>query len=488
MDPVSRTARNDRSPAPLIAAAAALAGAAAARSPLGKLALLAAAGTAAYRWLNRRPSAPSGTEPDWCQIRTADGYQDADWEDEATESAIVGQMETSPEEAPIPLMAQVFAPTMPTLMTEPIAERPAKLSLAPNLTEETPQTRVEEPVEPVEKEAVSFNAVVESTPEPELHSAPDAEAKTTALVEAIQSSPVNLLETAPVEMPVPVEERPSSVPLLQADPLPHITESTPLATAIHALDSDAENKWLLAVEPLPVLLEKEPRQIHEGLVNSGLLGSSLDPVPEAFSVPPSTSSAPTIALGGDIPDSIDIDLPPPTAATEITPQAKMEKPASGPLTSDRLAELLKALAGTSLPEPAPFVALVSPLPEPVAPAAFEPVAPVLEPAVTPQAVIAKLSLPALPPVATVEPASASKPPTPEPASIPLVSAAALFANLAQKNPSGPLPSVDVNPPEAVDLLPPQTANTIRPKLRPRPIVTIAHPNNPARKNWLTWWK
>lgn len=513
MDPVTRTERHDRSPAPLIAAAAALAGIAAARTPVGKLALLAAAGTAAYRWLHRRPATPPpDTEADWCRIRSADEPEFTEWAEEdapvmleeapafvaeaAHEAPATVVHEAQPElampEAPPALILEepviseepaVALTETPATAVEPEPEAVTAAESSPQVQEDVPPlmllaqlvASVAAPVPPLQAEPEPV--APPSAEEPQPGPAAEAEVPPPQAVAPleVQHRPVTLAAAAE-----PETRKPISAPLLEADPLPTVTEISP-SLPIHSLDAESENKWLLSVEPLPVLLEKEPRELHDELINSGLLGCSLEPLPEAPSLP--LSYIPPLATGGDIPDAIEIHLEAPVAASALDlPEAPKSDSASGPLTSDRLAELLKALAGTRA---APSAQVSS------TPLASVPESPATAPVWLPQEteVVASDSRPQSAPLsepvpAPIVPALETQDADPEP----VISAAALFANLAGNRepdaPSAPMPEL----PENVEVMPVTVAHTIRPKLRPRPIVTSAHPNNPARKNWLTWWK
>lgn len=297
----------------------------------------------------------------------------------------------------------------------------------------------------------------------------------------------------PLILPVPEADEPTSSPLWLADPLPHLP-ALPVASASHPLASSAENPWLLSVEPLPVLLNEEPSRLNDALLESGLL----DPAAEPASRPATTGLSPYVpplALGGEIPDVINIE---PELATEEVAKPK-SGPLSEPMTSDRMAELLRALGGANAKE-LPAEPASAPLinEEVIAAVELPPVAEP-EPAVVPKSEAPPESrrswveLPEPRIIASVEPEPASEPsfaaePAAEP-SVPLVSAAALFASLAPASEPSSEPAAPEEADEASTVVPKSPVTTsLRPKLRPRPIVTVAHPNHPGRKNWLTWWK
>lgn len=493
MSSASRSSETPRRPAPLLAAAAALVGVAAARSPLGKLALLAAAGTAAYRYLNRPSEAPRArplrtqTEADWCQIRSA----------------------------PQPIAQHVFEPVNDRLVQveEPVSDIPESVELAVQAAITQAFTDSEQvSVEEAEPETLTADLELQEASVEDVIEEPAVE-----VVEEVAAIEESAAKCEPFTLPVP-EVVPTAVsPLWLADPLPHLPALPVQPTAIsssHPLASSAENPWLLSVEPLPVLLTEEPARLNDALLESGLL----DPAAETISAPVTTSPAeyvPPIAVGGDIPDVIDINIEP-------EPEPVMEapiRPKTGPMTSERMAELLRALGAaateevveqtppamagpglvaeslaetprtfTVLPEPRIAPASAPSVVEPE-PAAFASAPEVSEPEAEAPRPFTVLPEPRIAPaeaVATAEEITEeATDPTP---SVPLVSAAALFASLAVAE--GRDQNVDEAEEEDLTQVVPKSPVTtsLRPKLRPRPIVTVAHPNHPGRKNWLTWWK
>jgi hypothetical protein len=449
-------------PAPLLAAAAALIGVAAARSTVGKVALVAAVGTAAFRLLRRAPGPPqtqAAPAADWCQIRVG-------------ETVSPRRQETLPAATSQPLepsVAEMVADEPEWPSPEPLAA--AEVFEPQNLTA------------PVEEE----------TPEPptaleEIQPEPIAIAQ-----EELRVEELTVAETAPSLLPETSLTAEHESPFVLPERLPSLP-TVPSAAFAHPLGgTTAENPWLLSVEPLPVLAVEEPARLNDALLASGLLGpSAVEDTPPAVEAV-AADYLPPLAVGGEIPDAITIE---PEA-----PLFELAKPRASPLpmTSERMAEMLRALATPPVAEPPPATeSAAEPSGVNEAAEAVAEVTSETEPEVVPTPV--ELPRPRVvlpePRVAPVKVAAAVEPPE-APVADPLVSAAELFANLANNNlannnlpasTSEVTPQTTDSPAGTTEEERPPVTTSLRPKLRPRPIVTVAHPNHPGRKNWLTWWK
>ena len=239
-----------------------------------------------------------------------------------------------------------------------------------------------------------------------------------------------------------------------------------------------EPTWALEMEPLPQIVDSITTQLDAKTMNAALFG--LPPV--EVSLPTATPTEPSsyshVALGAAIPDEVllveeapALQVPEPIVQETIAHQAPEtpadQTPASSYLASADMAKLLQELA-ERLPPSKPIEPLA--LPTLHASVQQEPTTPAVE--LPPEAVASiPPEIPA--PVGSVEPTPDSQ----------LVSAVSLFAKLAQAaTPNDPTPTEDATDepkvPEAV------------PKTRPRPLITVSKSTaaEPARKNWLTWWK
>ncbi len=444
-----RTPSTPGRPAPLLAAAAALVGVAAARTPLGKLALLAAAGTAAYRLLRRPPvrqQAPQPAQADWCRIRPPVA-------EKAAPPAVTREAQSQLAAAPPTQVQPHIAPPYPSNEVSPITgERPIAV-LAEEPTSGPAASEAPPPASQPEQPQVAARAETEQPP-----------------------------ASQPLQLPTEESAPSSASPLWMADPLPHLPEVHLPANA-HPLTTAAENPWLLSVEPLPVLANEEPSRLNDALLESGVLDATAE-IPSTSPSQPTEAYVPPLALGGDIPDMVSFEPDPPAAVEEPT-----SAPLAFPLTSEKMAELLKALApevAFSDETPADTALESAPVPNPPTALESEPevsAAPQAEPeAPRPFTVL---------PEARVAPAPVAPPANPPtaPPSVPLVSAAELFASLAKTQQADAAPASDAEPAQEEALAPKSPVTTsLKPKIRPRPIVTVAHPNHPGRKNWLTWWK
>ena len=504
------------SPAPLIAAAAAVAGVVASRTTLGKVAILAAAGTAALRWLNaKRATAPNQSQPFRADAAERDIciLQHAPKSTEPAVDASTAWLDLPQPEAhePIPADEPATVPLIPQttrIISAPLDVRPT-------------ETPVEKP----------FSIASLYVP-PQEPSEPTPEAMPSSIL-PLASSVADDAELSEAS------EIPTSEPIAELSPeLPQPVNHLPVPSA--------QPTWVLSMEPLPVVAETSIADLNEGLAKSDLFSpipgatiTSRLPATAPFDVPlaapdqfdeisttaiTDTSPAeaeidevtdaevasyiPPLAAGGDIPDAISFEPENEVAVTPITPVAEPvveatetpdEPEVEAPETAVGKADSPPESAGVPLPS-SHIAKLLKELAErlpPVSPQGQEAAKISLSELNAPTPAVAVAAVPATPEEKEVsstkhtveEPTPAvpvvSLPPKREETDI--VSAAKLFADLkpVHEPVEAEKPKDEALPPD--DLA--KSTGPFSPKTKPRPMITIPPAtSNPQRKNWLAWWK
>ncbi|MBL9117396.1 MAG: hypothetical protein JNJ83_20480 [Verrucomicrobiaceae bacterium] len=402
MTATSPEARHSSSPAPWLAAGAALVGLAASKSPVAKLAVLAAAGAAAYRFYGKKQA-------------------------------------------------------------EPVEEAPQEIDLAdsgpaeePHQAELLPTEQLEAQMEPVAAAFVPF--VAEVTPQEPQEASP---------------APIHFADIIQPLAPTPLDE---TFPIA---PLPE--------TTLALTEPVVEPTWALEMEPLPQIVDSITTQLDAKTMNATMFGLPPVEVEMPKTAPFEPAAYSPNAVGADIPDEVILTEEPSElrpveplfaqAAPLPPPQPPVEPVGNSFLASSDMAKLLQELAERIPPnkpiEPMALPTLHNLLVEP------EPTPPVSLPEPVQSA-----------PVSLPEPVNPIHLPTETPApEHQLVSAVSLFAKLAQSPPQAEAPSIATTP--VADEVQHETKPLpTGPGFKPRPLITVSKSTaaEPARKNWLTWWK
>ncbi len=187
--------------APLVAAAAIVVGLVAARSRVGRLALLAAAGAAGYRWLSNQEHANPDAEPQLAQEKEAPTPTEFIEERVGSPTSAVAVVEIAPATVAEP-EAEVFIPRQVTnLVTQPaiVFDRPVTRApmAAPLIQEEHTPQQITAPISP-ELTQPSWALAMEPLPAM-------LDAVTSDLNRSLaESGGLSAVSPARIEVPVPV--------------------------------------------------------------------------------------------------------------------------------------------------------------------------------------------------------------------------------------------------------------------------------------------